>query len=501
MHGFAILRYVEGNRRMNKNYRLLIVVLVVWALVIWADLPGNPGIHIGTFNRTMATELGLDLRGGMRVLLQADLPAGQTATAAELADAQTILLNRSNALGVSEVTFQTSGNNRIVGEFPGLTDTSQVVEALKKVGQLAFVPLGSTPLDPGTVINVDYSDVTARAAAAATTGTPAVATATATTAPTATATVAPTAATTPAATPAAGTATTTEIPTYKALMTGTALSSVNVQVDSLGAYTIAFTLDAANAQIFADYTSTHVGEYLALVLDNKVLESPVVKSAITGGKGSIEGNYTSETANALAVQLRYGALPVPLKVVESEAVGATLGQESVNKSVRAGIIGLIMVMVLMLYFYRLPGLIADLALVMYTMTSFALFKVIPVTLTLPGIAGFVLSIGVAVDANILIFERMKEEMRAGRGLRQAIDLGWKRAWPSIRDSNMSTLITCVILFIFGNQFGATIVKGFSVTLAIGVLVSLFTAIVATRTFLHLVLDNLKFAEHPRWFAK
>jgi preprotein translocase subunit SecD len=160
-----------------------------------------------------------------------------------------------------------------------------------------------------------------------------------------------------------------------------------------------------------------------------------------------------------------------------------------------------MVMVLMIYFYRLPGLIADLALVMYTMTSFALFKVIPVTLTLPGIAGFVLSIGVAVDANILIFERMKEEMRAGRAIRQAIDLGWTRAWPSIRDSNISTLITCFILFIFGSQFGATVVMGFSLTLAIGVLVSLFTAIVATRTFLHLVLDNLKSAEHPRWFAK
>jgi preprotein translocase subunit SecD len=478
---------------MNKNYRQLILVLVVWALVIWANLPSNPGIHIGTFDRTMKTQLGLDLRGGMRVLLQADLPEGQTITSSELADAQTILLNRSNALGVSEVTFQTSGNNRIVGEFPGLTDTSQVVEALKKVGQLAFVPLGSTPLDPGTVINVDYSDISAREAAAS--GTPV---ATATVAPTATA--APAATATPAAdgtTPAA----TTEIKTYKALMNGTALSGVNVEVNNLGAYYISFKLNDANAQVFADFTTAHVHEYLALVLDNTVLESPVIKNPITGGSGSIEGNYTSETANQLAVQLRYGALPVPFKVVESEAVGATLGAESVSKSILAGIIGLAMIIVMMIYFYRLPGVIADLALAMYVMTSFALFKLIPVTLTLPGIAGFVLSIGVAVDANILIFERMKEEMRAGRGLRQAIDLGWKRAWPSIRDSNISTLITCVILFIFGNQFGATIVKGFSVTLAIGVVVSLFTAIVATRTFLHLVLDNLKFAEHPRWFAK
>jgi preprotein translocase subunit SecD len=443
--------------------------------------------------------LGLDLRGGMSVLLQVDLPEGTAVTSQELADAKQILLSRSNALGVSEVNFQTSGTNRILGEFPGLTDTSQVIASLKQVGQLAFIPMGSTQLQAGTKVNVDYSDITARNAAAATTGTPA---ATAAASATPAATTATPAAT---ATPTAGTTDTTaaaaDVKTYKALLTGTALSSVNVEVSSLGAYNVAFTMDADNAKVFGDYTSKHVGDYLSIVLDNVVIESPQVNSAITEGKGIIEGKFTADSANQLAIQLRYGALPVPLKVVQTEAVGATLGQDSINKSILAGIIGLSMVMVLMIYFYRLPGLIADLALVMYTMTSFALFKVIPVTLTLPGIAGFVLSIGVAVDANILIFERMKEEMRAGRAIRQAIDLGWTRAWPSIRDSNISTLITCFILFIFGSQFGATVVMGFSLTLAIGVLVSLFTAIVATRTFLHLVLDNLKSAEHPRWFAK
>jgi preprotein translocase subunit SecD len=484
---------------MNRNYRLLILVLVVWALVIWAVLPNNPGIHIGNFNRTMKTQEGLDLRGGMRVLLQVDLPDGTAVTSQELADAKAILLSRSNALGVSEVNFQTSGTNRIVGEFPGLTNTSDVVASLKQVGQLAFVPMGTTQLAAGTKVNVDYTDVLARNAAAASTGTTtpvATSAATATTEPTATAAVTATPEAGATATPAA-----TEVPTYKALLTGTALSSVNVELSSLGKYNVAFTMDSADAKVFGDYTSAHTGEYLSIVLDNVVVESPQVQSAITDGKGIIEGNFTADTANQLAVQLRYGALPVPLKVVETEAVGATLGQDSVNKSILAGIIGLAMVMVLMIYFYRLPGVIADLALIMYTMTSFALYKVIPVTLTLPGIAGFILSVGVAVDANILIFERMKEEMRGGRAIRQAIDLGWTRAWPSIRDSNISTLITCFILFIFGSQFGATIVMGFSITLAIGVLVSLFTAIVATRTFLHLVLDNLKFAEHPRWFAK
>ena len=487
---------------MNRNYRLLILVLVVWALVIWAILPNNPGIHIGNFNRTMETQLGLDLRGGMRVLLEVDLPEGQTVTSQELDDATQILLSRSNALGVSEVNFQTSGTNRIVGEFPGLTDTSDVVAALKQVGQLAFVPTGTEYVQAGTKVNVDYSDVTARAAAAATTGTPAAteaATATATATEVATATATPEATATTDST--STTATTETVKTYKALLTGTSLTNVQVNVSTTGKYYVSFEMDSDNAKVFGDYTTAHVGEYLAIVLDNEVIECPTINSAITDGKGMIEGNFTSETANQLAVNLRYGALPVPLKVVETEAVGASLGQDSIKKSILAGGIGLAMIMILMIYFYRLPGLIADLALVMYTMTSFALFKVIPVTLTLPGIAGFVLSIGVAVDANILIFERMKEEMRGGRAIRQAIDLGWTRAWPSIRDSNISTLITCLILFIFGSQFGATVVMGFSVTLAIGVLVSLFTAIVATRTFLHLVLDNLKFAEHPRWFAK
>jgi preprotein translocase subunit SecD len=481
---------------MRNNYKWLILVLVVWALVIWAVLPNNPGIHIGNFDRTMKTQLGLDLRGGMRVILEADLASGQTVTSQELDDAAKILLARSNALGVSEVTFQTSGNNRIVGEFPGLTDTTSVINSLKEVGQLAFVPTGSTYLAPGTVVNVDYSDITARAAAAAAATEGATATEAATAAPTATETA--------TATPAAdATATATpEVKTYKALLTGTALQSVQVGVSQLGAYYVSFVMDSESGKIFGDFTTNHVQEYLAIVLDNKVISCPVINTAITDGKGQIEGgNFTADTANELAVNLRYGALPVGLKVVESEAIGASLGQDSIKKSVIAGGIGLLMVMILMVYFYRLPGLIADLALVMYTMTSFALFKIIPVTLTLPGIAGFVLSIGVAVDANILIFERMKEEMRAGRVLRQAIDLGWSRAWPSIRDSNISTLITCLILFIFGSQFGATIVMGFAVTLALGVLVSLFTAIVATRTFLHLILDNLKFAEHPRWFAK
>jgi preprotein translocase subunit SecD len=236
------------------------------------------------------------------------------------------------------------------------------------------------------------------------------------------------------------------------------------------------------------------------VLDKKVISIPVINSAITEGQGVIQGKFTQDEANTLAIQLRYGSLPIPIKVMESRTVGPTLGEESLRKSFLAGIIGLSVVILFMLLYYRLPGLVADLALIVYALLTLALFKLIPVVLTLPGIAGFILSIGMAVDANILIFERMKEELRAGRNLQNAIDIGWSRAWPSIRDSNTSTLITSAILFFFGSQFGASMVKGFSLTLALGVLVSLFTAIIVTRTFLHLVLDNTKLSEHPRWFG-
>jgi preprotein translocase subunit SecD len=166
----------------------------------------------------------------------------------------------------------------------------------------------------------------------------------------------------------------------------------------------------------------------------------------------------------------------------------------------AGVIGLTVVILFMILYYRLPGIVASMALICYALIAFAVFKFIPVTLTLPGIAGFVLSIGVAVDANVLIFERLKEELREGKQLSTSIDLGWNRAWPSIRDSNFSTIITCGILFYFGNTFGASIVKGFSLTLAIGVLVSMFTAIIVTRTFLHLVLDRISIRQHAAWFG-
>lgn len=454
---------------------MLALIGVLVALALWIDLSStisikNPIDQSVLFQRDVSPHLGLDLRGGLQVLMEADLPASVTIDPESMQVARTIIENRTNALGVSETVIQIAGDRRLVGEFPGVANPDEVIATLKQTGLLEFVDTGDIRLEVGTIIQTDFGLDTS----------------------------APTPA--PTAAPVAG-ATATPAPViYHTIMTGKDLKTVAVQSGQSSAYQIAFTLTSEGSKIFADHTTNNVLKILTIVLDKKVISSPQIQVPITDGQGVITGSFTNEEANNFAVQLRYGSLPIPIKVVESRAIGPSLGQESVRKSVLAGAIGLLVVIVFMALYYRLPGAVADLALMVYALISFALFKFIPVTLTLPGIAGFILSIGMAVDANILIFERLKEELRSGRTLMQAIDIAWARAWPSIRDSNSSTLITCLILFFFGNAFGASMVKGFSVTLALGVIVSLFTAITVSRTFLHLVLDNVKLADHPRWFG-
>ena len=477
----------------NPYFRLaLIAVLLIAAIYIDLSQTVFPGTGL---QRNVDFQLGLDLRGGLQALLE--VPAGVSVTSSDLETAKTILENRANGLGVSEVIMQVAPPRRIVAEFPGVNNPEQVVAALKQTGLLEFVDLGDTPLTAGTVVQTDYSQ-TSTIKPGATPGATTVASPTPGVTPTAGAT----------ATLAAGAVapTATALPhIYHTVMTGAALKSALVQTAPAGGYEIGFSLKDDSTAIFANYTN-NINKYLAIVLDKKVISSPQIYGAITGGNGVIQGSFTQASANDLAVQLRYGSLPVPVQVVESQTVGPTLGAESLRKSLMAGAIGLIVVILFMALYYRVPGIIADLALITYALITAAIFKFgIPplftsITLTLPGIAGFILSVGMAVDANILIFERMKEELRSGRTLGQAIDLGFRRAWPSIRDSNTSTLITCAILYIFGNAFGASMVKGFSVTLALGVAVSLFTATTVTGTYLHVLLDNLKSAEHPTWFG-
>ena len=466
---------------MNRRYINLIIILILLAAAIWIDLPGNSGIKIGDFKRDLKTVLGLDLQGGMQVLLEVDqekLPAGSTISAEQLEDAKQILENRSNGLGVSEVVFQVAGNSRILGEFPGLTDTKEVVAVLKETGQLEFVDMGSTPVPEGSLVKTSMGQTVQVGQQ--------------------------TPETVPSQTEAAPTESQpTPVPTeekvWNTVMTGADLKTVSVTRNNLGKPVVAFELTAQGQKIFADFTSKNVGKYLGIVLDKKVISAPVINTAITEGSGIIEGSFSVEQANALAIQLRYGSLPVPLKVVESRVIGPTLGQDSLNKSMIAGLIGFAIVTLFMIIYYRLPGVVAILAILNYALLTLAIFKLIPVTLTLAGIAGFLLSTGGALDANILIFERLKEELRNGRTLQQSVSLGWTRAWPSIRDSNIATIITSVILYWFGSTFGATIVKGFAVTLALGVAVSLFSAIFITRTLLNIVIDFVNPANHRKWF--
>jgi preprotein translocase subunit SecD len=484
---------------------LLLIVFSIWVDSVKSIQILNPFNNQFLINRNTDVSLGLDLKGGLQALLQADVPNCGSVDPKELDVTRQILVNRVNAYGVSEVTMQVAGNCRIVAEFPGVSNPEQIISALQQTGLLEFVDMGNNPVAANTTIKTDYNQAGSTQAVATGTvqppgGTPAL-TSTPEITPAVTGT--PAANATPAATSQPEATASAPATVYHTVMTGADLdaSAIAVQLSSVGRYEINFTLKSNAVQKFSDYTGSHVNQYLAIVLDKKVISVPSINSQIPNGQGVIQlGSSTADEANSLANILRYGSLPVPVKVVESQTVGPTLGAESVRKSLLAGAIGLTVVILFMGLYYRLPGVLADLALVTYTLISLMLFKIIPIFLTLPGIAGFILSIGMAVDANVLIFERLKEELRSGRPLRQAIDLGWSRAWPSIRDSNSSTLITCFILYIFGNTFGASMVKGFAINLALGVVISLFTAIIVTRSYLHLVLDNLKLGEHSNWFG-
>jgi preprotein translocase subunit SecD len=441
-------------------YSRLILIVVLFVLAVWVDSVNivrvaNPFNGQTIFSRDVTPRLGLDLRGGLQVILEADLPETTEITAEQMDVARSIIENRTNALGVAENSIQVAGERRLVGEFPGLEDSNSVLSTIQQTGLLEFVDFGTTPLNPGTVITTDYGGNTEVAEGQI---------------------------------------------LYHTIMNGADLLTVGVTTDQFNQTVVTFDLNDEGRAIFADYTTNHTGEFLGIVLDKQVISAPQVDEPITEGSGMIRGNFSIESANALAIQLRYGSLPVPLKVVDTRYIGPTLGEDSLQKSLIAGVIGMLAVIIFMSLFYRLPGIVAVLSILIYGALAFAIFKWIPITLTLPGIAGFLLSTGSALDANILLFERMKEEIRSGLTLGNALDKGWKRAWSSIRDSNVATLITSAILFWFGSTFGATIVKGFSLTLALGVVISLFTAIVVTRTLLALFIAWFKPTNLKRWFG-
>jgi protein-export membrane protein SecD len=454
-------------------FRFVLIVLL-GVFCAWISLPDTTGFQLDTnadgtpeFSLTATQSLGLDLVGGLRVLLVAELPP-DAFTPQELQQAANNVSRRVNGLGVTEATVQVQGSNRILVELPGVTDPTQAVNTIQQTALLEFVNFsGLGPqvrtLEGQRIITTQQVAIqNQRLAAQAESGREGD----------------PPPALQGAVNPLDG------LP-FQTVMDGSGLQAATAQFEN-NQWFISFELTPDGAAIFGPYTAANVGQPMAIVLDGVVLSAPNIGDVLTTG-GIIEGRFTEEEARQLALQLRSGALPIPLRVDSSDAVGATLGQESVRLSIRAGVIGVAVVLMFMLLYYRVPGVAADGALIMFILINLALFKLIPLTLTLPAITGFLISIGTAVDGNILIFERIKEELRAGKPLLEAVEAGFDRAWNSIRDSNFSTILICAVLFFFGQTPGASVVSGFAITLALGLLVNLFTAVFVTGTILRLLV--------------
>ena len=436
----------------------LIIVLVIAAITLIVNKP---------------MRLGLDLQGGSQLTIQVK-PTKEhpDITQLDLEAVQKVIENRINGLGVSEALIQSAGNNQIFVQLPGVNDPQQAEKVLGGTAQLEFREQKAGTegqLGAESAVLKAAKDQQAILKKTKSTDKQAI-----------------------AETQAAIEKQYTEIDKLfdKAVITGKQLTNASPQPLSADSWEVALEFDSTGGEAFAKMTKSlaGTGRSIGVFLDNDPISTPTVGptfagTGITGGKAVITGNFTTETAQNLAVQLRGGSLPVPVEIVENRVVGATLGRDSIQSSIYAGIGGLVLVAIFMGVYYRVPGLVADFALVIYSLLSLAAFNVLDVTLTLPGIAGFILSIGMAVDANVLIFERTREELQTGKTLYKSVEAGFHRAFDSILDSHVTTLISCGALFFFGSG----LVKGYAVTLAVGVAISFFTSLTCTRTFLLLLV--------------
>lgn len=456
----------------------LILALTIAAVVVIVQVP---------------TRLGLDLRGGSQLTLQVQ-PTSTVTTIGEreMEAVQSVVEGRVNGLGVSEAVVQQLGNDQLLVQLPGINDPQQAERVLGGTAQLEFraqkAGTENQLLIENEILQEHLLELEALQATLPATGA------------------------IDADTQAELDALQADIATSEAAiadlfepsqLTGDKLTDAIARPNNAGTlWEVVIEFSNQGANEFADLTRTvaGTGRGLGIFLDNRLLSAPVVdvqyaETGITGGSAVISGNFTAQSARDLEIQLRGGALPVPVEVVENRTVGPTLGRDSIQRSLYAALVGLALVLVFMLVYYRLPGLLADVALVVYALLTWAVFNLLGVTLTLPGIAGFILSIGMAVDANVLIFERTREELRAGKTLYRSVESGFYRAFSSILDSNVTTLISCFALF----WFGAGLVKGFALTLAIGVAISMFTALTCTRTLLFFVLGLPQFRK-PELFC-
>jgi preprotein translocase subunit SecD len=426
------------------------LVVLIAVLAIFVDIPKHqfsfpfncPGIclRIGDLqiNQEIKTHLGLDLQGGTQLILRLQfekLPPGSNATQSELQNqAINVIERRINAVGVSEPVVQGLGTDKILLELPGVTDIQQANDVATRQAFLEIkVPAG--PDKPGE---------------------------------------------------------------YKSLeppLTGADLNPNGVYVTFQGTEpVVAFEFAGAAGDRWVQISKDYLNQPVQITLDTQEISAPVIQQVFSSGSGIIEGRFTTKTANDLVIQLKSGSLPVPLEVIQSSRIEPTLGRDSVQQSVVAGIIGLLLVAFFMIAYYRLPGVLAVLALLYYAALTYAIFRLVPVTLTLAGVAGFLLSIGMAADANVLTFERLKEELRTGKSLRAAVEEGRKRAFPSIFYSNLATIMTAGVLF----WFGSGTVKGFALTLAIGVFVSFFTAVIVTQMLLQGAIEFPALRKRRLW---
>lgn len=399
---------------------------------------------------TKPIKKGLDIQGGSHLVVEAlDVPkkvVDNKVIEEEvivnnqiMQSAVAVVRQRVDGLGVAEPLIQLKGDRQIIVQLPGIADPQEAVKLIGETAKLDF-----RKVDPKS--NCPHPDA----------------------------------------------------PTCKWLETGVygkMLKDAKADLRGNNDWIIQFEFNAEGSKKFGELTTELVGKPLGIFLDGQKISAPNVNSPITGGSGIIEGGFTAEAAKTLAIQLKAGQLPVPLKMVENRTVGPTLGREAVDRSFVAGVVGIVVVFLFMLYYYRFPGVMANIALILYALFNLAVFKLIPVTLTVPGIAGFILSVGMAVDANILIFERTKEELRMGKSIFKAVETGFQRAFSSIFDSNATTLISCAVLY----YFGTGLIRGFAVTLAIGVLISMFTAITVTRTLMRVMVQFRKF-RNPQMYG-
>ena len=420
---------------------LVIIAAVIGYFVYVSSLPGA----------SHPFRLGLDLSGGSHLVFSADVSkVDQSAVSDSMSALRDDVEKRVNTFGVSEPLVQTvqgaalsskESAYKLIVELPGVTDPDAAAAAI-----------GATP-------KLDFRLVTAKDMNAY------------------------------QASSTSFTSTTTQAAAYLALFKTTGLDGGMIAKASLQFNTttnqpsvgLQFTSDGS--KLFDQITKSHIGDYLGIFLDGNPISVPVIRDEIADGRAEISGTFTVVEAQTLVRNINFGALPVPIKLISTQTIGPTLGQAAVNGGIKAGIVAFIIIALFLIFWYRLPGFVAVVALAVYTVLMLALFKLIPVTLTAAGIAGFIITIGMAVDANILIFERMKEELNRGRGVSDAMHEGFARAWTSIRDSNISSIITGAVLYYFGST---SVVTGFALVFVIGVLVSMFTAITASRLLLYAV---------------